>query len=71
MDTRMRLDALLRSRIAVLDGAWGVLLQDAQNVQAIALYPWLFTPVIFVIVSVMAFSFVGDGMRDAADPYSR
>lgn len=51
--------------------SWGVLLQDAQNVQAIALYPWLFTPVIFVIVSVMAFSFVGDGMRDAADPYSR
>lgn len=51
--------------------SWGVLLQDAQNVQAIALYPWLFTPVIFVIVSVIAFSFVGDGMRDAADPYSR
>jgi peptide/nickel transport system permease protein len=51
--------------------SWGVLLQDAQNIQAIALYPWLFTPVAFVIVSVMAFSFVGDGMRDAADPYSR
>lgn len=51
--------------------SWGVLLQDAQNVQAIALYPWLFTPIAFVIISVMAFSFVGDGMRDAADPYSR
>ena len=51
--------------------SWGVLLQNAQNIQAIALYPWLFTPVAFVIVSVMAFSFVGDGMRDAADPYSR
>ena len=51
--------------------SWGVLLQDAQNIQAIALYPWLFTPVVFVIISVMAFSFVGDGMRDAADPYSR
>ncbi len=51
--------------------SWGVLLQDAQNVQAIALYPWLFTPVAFVILAVMAFSFVGDGMRDAADPYSR
>ena len=48
--------------------SWGVLLQDAQNIQAIALYPWLFTPVAFVIISVMAFSFVGDGMRDAADP---
>jgi peptide/nickel transport system permease protein len=51
--------------------SWGVLLQDAQNIQAIALYPWLFTPVAFVILAVMAFSFVGDGMRDAADPYSR
>ena len=51
--------------------SWGVLLQNAQNVQAIALYPWLFTPVAFVILAVMAFSFVGDGMRDAADPYSR
>ena len=51
--------------------SWGVLLQNAQNVQAIALYPWLFTPVSFVILAVMAFSFVGDGMRDAADPYSR
>jgi len=51
--------------------SWGVLLQDAQNVQSIALYPWMFTPVIFVILAVMAFSFVGDGMRDAADPYSR
>ena len=51
--------------------SWGVLLQDAQNIQAIALYPWLFTPVAFVIISVMAFSFVVDGMRDAADPYSR
>jgi len=51
--------------------SWGTLLQDAQNVQAIALYPWLFTPVAFVILAVMAFSFVGDGMRDAADPYSR
>ena len=51
--------------------SWGVLLQNAQNVQAIALYPWLFSPVAFVILAVMAFSFVGDGMRDAADPYSR
>ena len=51
--------------------SWGVLLQDAQNIQAIALYPWLFTPMAFVVLAVMAFSFVGDGMRDAADPYSR
>jgi len=51
--------------------SWGVLLQDSQNITAIALYPWLFTPVIFVILAVLAFSFVGDGLRDAADPYSR
>jgi peptide/nickel transport system permease protein len=51
--------------------SWGVLLQDSQNVRSIALYPWLFTPVIFVVLAVLAFSFVGDGLRDAADPYSR
>ena len=51
--------------------SWGTMLQDAQNIQAIALYPWLFAPVAFVILAVMAFSFVGDGMRDASDPYSR
>ena len=51
--------------------SWGTLLQDAQNIATIALYPWLFTPVAFVILAVTAFSFVGDGARDAADPYSR
>lgn len=51
--------------------SWGVMLQDAQNVRAIALYPWLFAPLAFVILAVLAFSFVGDGMRDASDPYSR
>ncbi len=51
--------------------SWGVLLKDAQNVQAIAMQPWMLTPVIFVIVTVLAFNFVGDGLRDAADPYSR
>jgi len=49
--------------------SWGVLLQDAQNIRAIALYPWLLTPVFFVIVSVLMFNFLGDGLRDAADPY--
>ena len=39
--------------------------------QAVALQPWLLTPAFFVIVAVLAFNFVGDGMRDAADPYSR
>jgi peptide/nickel transport system permease protein len=49
--------------------SWGVLLQDAQNIQAIAISPWLLLPVIPVIVAVLAFNFVGDGLRDAADPY--
>ena len=50
--------------------SWGVLLQDAQNIRAVALYPWLMLPVLFVIVTVLMFNFLGDGLRDAADPYS-
>ena len=48
--------------------SWGVLLQDAQNVQALAISPWLLIPVIPVIVAMLAFNFLGDGLRDAADP---
>ena len=51
--------------------SWGVLLQAAQNIKAIEQHPWLFLPAIFVVVSVLAFSLMGDGMRDAADPYSQ
>ena len=51
--------------------SWGVLLKEAQNVQAVALQPWLLTPALFVIIAVLAFNFVGYGLRDAADPYSR
>ncbi|MCX7918214.1 MAG: ABC transporter permease [bacterium] len=51
--------------------SWGVLLKDAQNIPAIAHTPWLLSPAIFVLVVVLAFNFVGDGLRDAADPYSR
>ena len=51
--------------------SWGVLLKDAQNVQAVAMYPWLLAPVIFVILTILVFNFVGDGLRDAADPYTR
>lgn len=51
--------------------SWGVLLQGGQNLQAIAQAPWLLTPGLFVIIAVLAFNFVGDGMRDAADPYVR
>ncbi|GAB4563539.1 MAG: ABC transporter permease [Anaerolineae bacterium] len=49
--------------------SWGVLLQDAQNVRSIAQSPWLFIPAIFVVIAVLCFNFVGDGLRDAADPY--
>jgi peptide/nickel transport system permease protein len=48
----------------------GVLLQEAQNIQTLALAPWLLIPGLVVIVSVLAFNLVGDGLRDAADPYS-
>ena len=50
--------------------SWGVLLQDAQNIQAIAITPWLLIPAIPVVVVILAFNFMGDGIRDAADPYS-
>ena len=50
--------------------SWGVLLQDAQNIQAIAITPWLLLPAIPVVVVILAFNFMGDGIRDAADPYS-
>jgi len=49
--------------------SWGVLLQNAQNVRTVALHPWLMVPGIFVVVLVLAFNFLGDGLRDAADPY--
>ena len=49
--------------------SWGVLLKAAQNVRSVAAYPWMLIPALFVIVTVMAFMFVGDGLRDAADPY--
>jgi peptide/nickel transport system permease protein len=49
--------------------SWGVLLQDAQNVQAVAITPWLLIPALPVVIVVLAFNFLGDGLRDAADPY--
>ncbi len=48
---------------------WGVLLQQAQNIQAVAISPWLLFPAVPVILAVLAFNFLGDGLRDAADPY--
>lgn len=49
--------------------SWGVLLSEAQNINVVALYPWLMMPVVPVIIVVLAFNFFGDGLRDAADPY--
>ena len=49
--------------------SWGVLLNEAQNINVVALYPWLMLPVVPVIITVLAFNFLGDGLRDAADPY--
>lgn len=50
--------------------SWGVMLQDCMNLGAIADYPWLLMPAIVIILTVLAFNFLGDGLRDAADPYS-
>jgi peptide/nickel transport system permease protein len=52
--------------------SWGVLLQEAQNVRSLAHAPWLlFSPAVAVVLTVFAFNFLGDGLRDAADPYAR
>ena len=49
--------------------SWGVLLNDAQNLASVNLYPWLLAPMVPVIIVILAFNFMGDGLRDAADPY--
>jgi peptide/nickel transport system permease protein len=49
--------------------SWGILLNEARSVNIIALYPWLMFPVIPLILVILAFNFLGDGLRDAADPY--
>jgi peptide/nickel transport system permease protein len=51
--------------------SWGVLLQDAQNLRSISLAPWLLAPGVAVVLTVLAFNFLGDGLRDAADPYGQ
>ena len=49
--------------------SWGVLLQQAQNIRTVALNPWLLIPAMFVVITVLCYNFLGDGLRDAADPY--
>lgn len=51
--------------------SWGVLLQEAQNIRTVALSPWLLLPGLAVVLTVLAFNFLGDGLRDAADPFIR
>ncbi len=50
--------------------SWGTLMHDAQNLQTLGSNPWIMTPVIFIVTAVLGFNFLGDGLRDAADPYS-
>lgn len=50
--------------------SWGVLLQEVQNLESIALYPWVFSPALVIVILILAFSFLGDGLRDASDPYT-
>lgn len=50
--------------------SWGVLLKEVQNIQSIALYPWVFSPALAIVIAILAFNFLGDGLRDAADPYT-
>jgi peptide/nickel transport system permease protein len=50
--------------------SWGLLMHDAQNLQTLGTHPWIMTPVIFIILAVLGFNFLGDGLRDAADPYA-
>ena len=49
--------------------SWGVILNEAQNITVVTVYPWLMAPIIPIIIVVLAFNFLGDGLRDAADPY--
>ena len=50
--------------------SWGVMLQDCLSLQTVADYPWLLMPVVFIVLAVLCFNFLGDGLRDAADPYT-
>ena len=50
--------------------SWGLLMSDASSLQSLGVHPWIMTPVIFIIAAVLGFNFLGDGLRDAADPYA-
>ena len=48
--------------------SWGVMLKECESIQTVANYPWLLLPVVFIVLTVLCFNFLGDGLRDAADP---
>ncbi|MCY3023009.1 MAG: ABC transporter permease, partial [Planctomycetota bacterium] len=50
--------------------SWGVMLQDCMDIKVVRFYPWLLLPVVFIVLTVLCYNFLGDGLRDAADPYS-
>ncbi|HEX2853690.1 MAG TPA: ABC transporter permease [Opitutaceae bacterium] len=50
--------------------SWGVMLKECENIQTVSYYPWLLMPVVLIVLTVLCFNFLGDGLRDAADPYS-
>ena len=51
--------------------SWGVLIQESQNYQSLALYPWVFTPALVIAICILAFNYLGDGMRDVTAPDGR
>jgi peptide/nickel transport system permease protein len=51
--------------------SWGVMLNDAQNLTAVEIYPWLAVPMLPIVIVVLAFNFLGDGLRDRLDPYQQ
>ena len=50
--------------------SWGVLLQEGRSLTTLYFHPWLLIPALFIVITVLCFNFLGDGFRDAADPYS-
>ena len=59
---------LVKARYGPEDAAF--LMKNANNLQTLGINPWIMTPVIFIIAAVLGFNFLGDGLRDAADPYA-
>jgi peptide/nickel transport system permease protein len=51
--------------------SWGLLMRDAQTIDTLGAHPWIMFPTIFIILSVLGFNFLGDGLRDGADPYTQ